>query len=66
MRSDKQLSQITKELLAFGETVSNEALFPTVVPEAESLIANDPYAFAIAVCLIRPSKPIFDLPNVIG
>ena len=42
---------------SFGETVSNEALFPTVVPEAEfQLIASDPYAFAIAVCLDRGTK----------
>jgi endonuclease-3 len=56
MQSNEQLSQITKSLLAFGETVSNEALFPTVVQEAESLIASDPYAFAIAVCLDRGTK----------
>jgi endonuclease III len=56
MTDDERLTNITKELLAFGSSVSTEALFPTLVPEAATLIANDPYAFAIAVCLDRGTK----------
>jgi endonuclease III len=56
MTDDERLTKITQGLLAFGETVSIEALFPTVVPEAALLIATDSYAFSIAVCLDRGTK----------
>jgi endonuclease III len=49
-------AEITKELLAYGETVTNEELFPTLIPEAASLIHSDPYAFLIATCLDRGAK----------
>jgi endonuclease III len=48
--------QITQKLLSFGESISAEEIFPTVVKEAAPLIANDPYAFAIACCLDRGAK----------
>jgi len=50
------LTPLTQKLLDFGTTLSTEALFPTIIPEAAPLIANDPYAFAIAVCLDRGTK----------
>jgi len=56
MLDDTHLNLITQKLLEFGKTIENERLFPTVVPEAEPLVANDPYAFAIAVCLDRGTK----------
>ena len=52
-------NRIRESLLDFGKKVSTEALFPTLlpdVPEAAALIANDPYAFAIGVCLDRGTK----------
>ena len=48
--------RITRELLAFGESIAAEELFPTVVKEAALLTANDPYAFALACCLDRGTK----------
>lgn len=59
MYDEAKLAKITEELLAFGPTVSNGSLFPTVVPEAAPLIATDPYAFLIAVCLDRGTKAQF-------
>jgi len=50
------MSEITQKLLAFGKVISTEVLFPTVLPEASSLVAADPYAFTIAVCLDRGMK----------
>ncbi|MGC1374845.1 MAG: hypothetical protein WA821_01395 [Anaerolineales bacterium] len=49
-------NKIKAGLLAFAQTFPTEALFPTLLPEAAGLIANDPYAFAIAVCLDRGAK----------
>lgn len=48
--------EITQALLAFGETLPAEDLFPTVIPEASDFIYSNPYAFAIAVCLDRGTK----------
>jgi len=36
--------------------MDSQILFPTLEPEAYILVINDPYAFAIAVCLERGSK----------
>ena len=47
---------ITSALLAYGETVPTAALFPTVVPEAASLVTTNPYAFCVAACLDRGTK----------
>jgi endonuclease III len=63
-------NKIRESLLDFGKKVSTEALFPTLrpnVPEAAALIANDPYAFAIGVCLDRGTKAelIWTLPYYI-
>jgi endonuclease III len=60
-----KLTSLTEKLLSFGVTVSTEALFPTVLPEAAPLIASDPYAFAIAVCLDRGTKAeiIWTIPH---
>ncbi len=55
MDSETQ-TKITRELLAYGEKVANEELFPTLIPEAAPLIATDPYAFLIATCLDRGTK----------
>jgi len=49
-------SEIAQQLLAFGKTILGEVLFPTVIPEASGLVATDPYAFTIAVCLNRGMK----------
>ena len=40
-------------LLSFGETIPKEELTPTLVPEAAHLIAENQFAFALAVCLDR-------------
>jgi endonuclease III len=56
MPDEAKLAKITEGLLAFGPTVSHDSLFPTVIPEAAPLIATDPYAFLIAVCLDRGTK----------
>jgi endonuclease III len=56
MYDEAKLAKITEGLLAFRPTVSNESLFPTVIPEAAPLIATNPYAFLIAVCLDRGTK----------
>ena len=56
MNSAEQQTKITKALLAYGEEVSNKELFPTLYPEATPLVANDPYAFLIAMCLDRGSR----------
>ncbi len=56
MTDNTRLARITQALLAFDPTVPFDSLFPTVVPEAAPLIATDPYAFLIAVCLDRGTK----------
>jgi endonuclease III len=56
MYDDMHMIDITKQLLAFGKTVSREALFPTLIPDAARLNVADPYAFALAVCLDRGAK----------
>ncbi|MFZ5910300.1 MAG: hypothetical protein ACOYYU_09820 [Chloroflexota bacterium] len=48
--------EITRKLLAYGKSIATEELFPTVVKEAAPLIAADPYAFLIGVCLDRGTK----------
>lgn len=53
---NERLAKITEELIAFGKTIPKESLLPTVVPEAASLVAEDPYAFAMATCLDRGVK----------
>ncbi len=56
MIDNAKLAKINEGLLAFGPTVGYDSLFPTVIPEAAPLIATDPYAFLIAVCLDRGTK----------
>jgi len=65
MSQDNLPDLLTRRLLEFGATVPAEALFPTVVPDAAPLVANDPYAFAIAVCLDRGTKAevIWTIPH---
>lgn len=48
--------KIKQQLIAFGKTIQAEVLFPTIIPEASELVATDPYAFSIAVCLDRGMK----------
>ena len=50
------LKTITRQLLAFGETVPAEGLIPAIFPEAADLVSTDPYAFLIGVCLDRGAK----------
>ena len=54
--SDAHLALITNTLLRHGKTISSQVLFPTVIPEASNIIANDPCAFCIACCLDRGTK----------
>src|SRR5512141_2341860 len=56
MPDHTRLAGITEALLSFDPKVPFNSLFPTVVPEAAPLIATDPYAFLIAVCLDRGTK----------
>jgi endonuclease III len=64
--------ELTKELLSFGLTISNEVLFPTKEPEAYDLIKNSPYAFLFALSLDRGTKAeiIWTIPywmkNILG
>ncbi len=48
--------KITQALLSYANTLPIETLFPTVVPEAAKLVAENPYAFCIATCLDRGTK----------
>jgi endonuclease III len=72
MLNQEQLVKITTELISFGKTISKEALLPTVVPEAASLVATDEYAFLIATCLDRGMKADiiwtipYDIKNELG
>ena len=50
------LSKIYRALMDFSAAQNPAFLFPTMVPEAASLIVTDPYAFAIATCLDRGTK----------
>ncbi len=47
---------LVNTLLEFGKTIPAEEYFPTLVPEATGLVTNNPYAFAISVCLDRGGK----------
>jgi len=47
---------ILERLLEFADSLPTQNLLPTLVPEAAPLVMNDPYAFAIAVCLDRGMK----------
>ncbi len=56
MMDDMQVKPIAEKLLAYADTIAANVLLPTVVPQAAPLVANDPYAFAIGVCLDRGTK----------
>jgi endonuclease III len=56
MMDDLQLRMTAQKLLAYGDTIASDVLLPTVIPQAAPLVANDPYAFAIGVCLDRGTK----------
>lgn len=54
--NQENLMRLTEKLLTFGSEAPVGSLFPTVIPEAAPLVVNDPYAFAMAVCLDRGAK----------
>jgi endonuclease III len=56
MLDDDRVVRINDALLTFGKTIAKEKLMPTVVPQAEPLLYEDPYAFLIATCLDRGMK----------
>ena len=72
MLDHERLTAITAELIAFGNAIPKESLLPTVVPEAASLVASNPYAFAIATCLDRGMRAEiiwtipYDIKNDLG
>ena len=49
-------SHLVELLIKVGENTDPAELFPVLVPEAESVIRTNPYAFAMAVCLDRGTK----------
>ena len=54
--SCSNLEEITDTLMDFADSIATEDLLPTVVPEAANVVASDPYAFAVSVCLDRGTK----------
>ncbi|MFC2053494.1 hypothetical protein ACFLV7_04230 [Chloroflexota bacterium] len=48
--------QIRDTLLEYTTSMDSQVLFPTLEPGAYKLVINDPYAFAISVCLDRGTK----------
>jgi len=48
--------KIREQLLSFDKTIDPKNLFPTFVPEASDFVLNNPYGFAMAICLDRGSK----------
>ncbi len=51
-----QKRQITDSLLDFEKQIDPDTLIPTLVPEAEEFVINNPYAFAMAISLDRGTK----------
>lgn len=72
MHTSENHEQIRRMLLDCGQKFDKTILFPTVVPEASSIVVNDPYAFGIATCLDRGTKADiiwtipFDIKNRLG
>lgn len=72
MPNEERFPVIEQKLIAFGATIPTEELLPTVIPQAASLVATDPYAFAIATCLDRGTKADiiwtipYDMKNDLG
>ncbi len=54
--SKVNIHQIRDTLLAFSTNMDSQILFPTLETGASQLLIDDPYAFAIAVCLDRGAK----------
>lgn len=52
----KTLSEIARRLLVFASEIDPDELFPVLIPDAAHLVTNDPYAFALAVCLDRGTR----------
>jgi endonuclease III len=51
--SKVDILQIRDKLLSFSTNMDSQILFPTLETGASQLLIDDPYAFAIAVCLDR-------------
>ena len=51
MVSESGLGPVREELLRFAASVPPEALMPTLEPDATRLVAEDPFAFSLAVVL---------------
>jgi endonuclease III len=49
-------NEIRKAILKIGKSIPPKELFPTIIEEASDLIASNPYAFTIGVCLDRGTK----------
>ncbi len=54
--NEVDILQIRDKLLSFSTNMDSQILFPTLEPDAYQLVIDDPYAFAIAVCLDRGMK----------
>jgi endonuclease III len=54
--NEVDILQIRDMLLTFSANMDSQILFPTLEPGASQLLIDDPYAFAIAVCLDRGAK----------
>jgi endonuclease III len=56
MVSNNNLERLRHALFECGQTFDRAALFPTMIPQAASMVISNPYAFAIATCLDRGTK----------
>lgn len=63
-KDPNQLSIIKDQLLDCGSRFESSQLFPTLIPEAYSLIISDPFAFCIGICLDAgaQAKVIWTIP----
>ncbi len=69
---DNRIKVVTQALFNCSKLIEAEELFPVMVPEAAKIIASNPYAFSIAVCLDRGTKADiiwtipYDIKNNLG